>query len=119
MTGTVGYLLGLPLDIRHVTFSTANLATALVGLGYQVPLEVVANALAGVFLIGAVNLLVSFGLALWVAMRARKVRFKRGILLVQALGRQLLASPIDFLLGPKQQPISREPGAELLMRDTK
>ena len=119
MTGTVGYLLGLPLDIRHVTFSTANLATALVGLDYQVPLEVVATASGGVLLIGVVNLLVSFGLALWVAMRARKVRFKRGILLVQALGRRLIASPIDFFLGPKQQPIIRETSSELLMRDTK
>jgi site-specific recombinase len=27
-TATVGFLLGLPLDIRHVTFSSANLATA-------------------------------------------------------------------------------------------
>lgn len=119
MTGTVGYLLGLPLDIRHVTFSTANLATALVGLEYHVPPETVANAAAGVLLIGAVNLVVSFGLALWVAMRSRKIRFKRGILLVRALGRRLLASPIDFFLGPKNQPLERDPGGELLMRDTK
>ena len=83
------------------------------------PLEVVATASGGVLLIGVVNLLVSFGLALWVAMRARKVRFKRGILLVQALGRRLIASPIDFFLGPKQQPIIRETSSELLMRDTK
>lgn len=119
MTGTVGYLLGLPLDIRHVTFSTANLATALVGLEYHVPIEVVANAAAGVFLIGAVNLFVSFGLALWLAMRARKIRFKRGILLVRALGRRLLASPIDFFLGPKTHTLERDHGGELLMRDTK
>ncbi len=119
MTGTIGFLLGLPLDIRHVTFSTANLATALVGLDYHVPLEVVVNAASGVLLIGAVNLLVSFGLALWVAMRARKIRFKRGILLIQALGRHLIAAPIDFFLGPKQQPISRDSSSELIMRDTK
>jgi site-specific recombinase len=118
MTGTIGFLLGLPLDIRHVTFSTANLATALVGLDYHVPLEVVVNAASGVLLIGAVNLLVSFGLALWVAMRARKIRFKRGILLIQALGRHLIAAPIDFFLGPKQ-PISRDSSSELIMRDTK
>ncbi|GAB3384138.1 site-specific recombinase [Massilia agri] len=115
MTGTVGYLLGLPLDIRHVTFSTANLATALVGLDYRLPVEAVVNAASGVALIGAVNLLVSFGLALWVAMRARKIRFKRGILLVRAMGRRLIASPIDFFLGPKDQPVT----IGLLERDTK
>ena len=79
----------------------------------------VVNAASGVLLIGAVNLLVSFGLALWVAMRARKIRFKRGILLIQALGRHLIAAPIDFFLGPKQQPISRDSSSELIMRDTK
>ncbi len=108
MTGTIGYLLGLPLDIRHVTFSTANFATALVGLDYRMSTEAMVNAAAGVGLIGAVNLCVSFGLALWVAMRARKVRFKRGILLVQALGRHLLRSPVDFFLGPKDLPVSIE-----------
>ncbi|MFC0252664.1 site-specific recombinase [Massilia consociata] len=116
MTGFVGFLLGLPLDIRHVTFSTANFATALVGLEHRLPLEAILNAAAGVFLIGAVNLIVSFSLALWVALRARKIRFKRGILLIRAMGRRLLASPINFFLGPKDQPFS---STELIVRDTK
>jgi len=100
-TGTVGFLLGLPIDIRHITFSAANFATALVALDYQMSWAQIANATAGVFLIGTVNLLVSFGLALWVALRARKIRFKRGILLFQALGRRFIGAPIEFFLGPK------------------
>jgi len=100
-TGTVGYLLGLPLDIRHVTFSTANFATALVGLDYQMSWQMVANAALGVALIGAVNLVVSFHLALSVALRARKIRFTRGILLLRALGRRFLRAPLDFFIGPK------------------
>ena len=124
MTGTIGYLLGLPLDIRHVTFSTANLATALVALDHQLPLEAVLNGAAGVLLIGAVNLVVSFGLALWVAMRARKIQFKRGILLMRALGRRFLAAPIDFFLGPKDVPKDHMlPGSEqrsdLILREPK
>ncbi|HBF49870.1 MAG TPA: recombinase [Massilia sp.] len=100
-TGTVGYLLGLPLDIRHVTFSTANFATALVALDYQMSWQMIANATAGVALIGAVNLLVSFNLALWVALRARNIRFTRSILLMRALGRRFLHAPLDFLFGPR------------------
>lgn len=115
MTGFVGFLLGLPLDIRHVTFSTANFATALVALDYTLSPQAIGNAIAGVALIGAVNLIVSFSLALWVALRARKIQFKRGILLVRAMGRRLLASPIDFFLGPKEN----APGTELIVRDTK
>jgi site-specific recombinase len=100
-TGTVGYLLGLPLDIRHVTFSTANVATALVGLDYRMSWEMAANATLGVALIGAVNLLVSFSLALWVALRARKIQFKRSLLLLRALGRRFMSAPLDFFIGPR------------------
>ncbi len=103
-TGTLGYLLGLPLDIRHVTFSTANLATAMVGLDHQLSHAALANAALGIALIGAVNLLVSFGLALWVALRARRIRFKRGILLLRALGRRFVFAPVDFFIGPREVP---------------
>lgn len=102
-TGTIGFLLGLPVDIRHITFSAANFATALVALDYQMSPLQIANATAGVFAIGTVNLLVSFGLALWVALRARKIRVKRGYSLVQALGRRFTSAPIEFFIGPKHR----------------
>ncbi|MDB5952825.1 MAG: recombinase [Massilia sp.] len=99
--GTLGYLLGLPLDIRHVTFSAANFSTALVGLDYKVSWQLAATSVAGFLTIGAVNLVVSFSLALWVALRARKIRFEQGIRLLRALGRRFLAAPIDFFIGPR------------------
>ena len=101
ITGTVGYLLGLPLDVRHVTFSSANFAIGFVGLGQQVDPETIAITFLGIALIGMVNLLVSFGLALWVALRARKVRFRHGFRLLRALGRRLRAAPLDFFIGPR------------------
>jgi site-specific recombinase len=101
-TATVGYLLGLPLDIRHVTFSAANLAIGFVGLDYQISWETAGITLLGIALIGMVNLLVSFGLALWVALRARKIRFYHGLRLLRALGRRLRAAPLDFFIGPKE-----------------
>jgi len=111
-TGTVGYLLGLPLDIRHVTFSTANFATALVALDYGMSWQMIANATAGVALIGAVNLLVSFNLALWVALRARNIRFTRSILLLRALGRRFLNAPLEFFIGPRDiEAVDAAPGA--------
>lgn len=102
-TGTVGFLLGLPIDIRHITFSAANFATAMVALDYGMTWAQIANATAGVLMIGTVNLLVSFGLALWVALRARNIVFKRWILLVQALGRRFAYSPVEFFLGPRHR----------------
>ena len=101
ITATVGYLLGLPLDVRHVTFSAANFAIGFVGLGQRLDPDPIAITFLGIALIGMVNLLVSFGLALWVALRARKVRFHHGLKLLRALGRRLRAAPLDFFIGPR------------------
>ena len=97
---TLGYLLGLPLDIRHVTFSASNFSTALVALDHQVSWELAATSVVGFLTIGTVNLMVSFSLALWVALRARKIRFKYGIRLLRALGRRFIAAPMAFFIGP-------------------
>ncbi|OAM29964.1 recombinase [Eikenella longinqua] len=69
MTGYLGHLTGLPLDIRHVAFSSANLGYAAVS-GHIGPFSFAANLLM-VLMIGAVNLLVSFSITLWVALRSR------------------------------------------------
>jgi len=49
-----------------------------------------------------VNLVVSFGLALWVALRARRIPFEHGFLLVRALFRRLRKAPVDFFIGSKE-----------------
>ncbi len=102
--GTLGFLLGLPLDIRHVTFSSANFATALVGLDHNMSWELAFKSVAGFLAIGTVNLLVSFGLALWVALRSRQVRFKHGLALIKILGWRFMLAPIEFFIGPKHEP---------------
>jgi site-specific recombinase len=101
-TATAGFLLGLPLDVRHVTFSSANFAIGAVGLDYRLDAATVGVIVLGIALIGMVNLLVSFGLALWVALRARKTRFYHGIRLLRALGQRLRAAPLDFFIGPRE-----------------
>ncbi|MDP9109628.1 MAG: site-specific recombinase, partial [Pseudomonadota bacterium] len=106
--GTLGDLLGLPVDIRHITFSAANLATALVGLDYQIAPSALADACAGVLLIGLTNLLVSFALALFVALRSRQVRFTKGMSLVKALLTRLVRRPLDFFIAPKSPVSIRE-----------
>jgi site-specific recombinase len=99
----IGFVLGIPLDIRHVTFSSANFATAIVGLDHNVSWELVVTSVAGFLLIGTVNLLVSFGLALWVALRSRQVRFQHGWQLLKALGRRFREAPVGFFFGSKEE----------------
>lgn len=99
--GTLGNLLGLPIDIRHITFSAANFATALVALDHHIGWPLALKSVAGVLGIGLVNLLVSFGLALWVALRSRQVHFRHGFALLKALQRRFCSAPIDFFIGSK------------------
>ncbi len=105
LTATVGFNLGLPIDIRHITFSTAHLATATVGLDQQLPWQTFTICAIGVALIGVVNLTVSFSLALLVALKARQVRFRYARPLAAALGRRFLDTPLDFIRPPRQ-PVS-------------
>lgn len=71
--GTLGVLFGLPLDIRHVAFGAANYVYSGLTLGTELqPWQWLVHAV-GVLMIAAVNLAVSFSLALWLALRARGV----------------------------------------------
>lgn len=100
-TGAIAALFGLPIDIRHIAFASANLGYALVALEFSVPWLAVAWCALGVALIGLTNLAVSFALALWVALRARGVEFRRTGELLGLLGRELVLRPGRFLLPPR------------------
>jgi site-specific recombinase len=86
LMGTFGTLTGLPIDIRHVAFGSANLGISLdlLPLGDFWPLF--AWAALGVALIALVNLAVSFSLALYVALKSRR----QGASLLLRLGGVLL-----------------------------
>lgn len=94
MTGYIGYLIGLPLDIRHVAFSSANLGYAAV----SGELGVISFALHLLFvlLIGFVNLWVSFALALTVALRARGTSISRMPLLLKSIWEQARQQPLNL-----------------------
>jgi site-specific recombinase len=95
--GTIGLILGLPIDIRHIAFSSANLGYALQALDYQLPWGELAWAVLGVGLIGFTNLTVSFSLALWMALKARGVTFTRTRALLGRLGARIRTQPRSFL----------------------
>lgn len=97
----LGMLLGLPLDIRHIAFSSAYWGYALVGLEFGVTWQVAALAALGVLLIGVTNLVVSFSLAMWIGLKARGVDLRQRLRLVQAVLRRGLTRPGDFFLPPR------------------
>jgi site-specific recombinase len=102
LASAAGPLLGLPIDIRHVAFSSAYLGYVLAAYDFAPPWVAFAWAAAGVAGIGLVNLGVSFSLALTVAMRARNVTFSQGNQLLRGLLRRLFTRPGEFFLPPRK-----------------
>jgi len=101
-TGVIGTILGLPLDIRHIAFASANLGYALIGFQFALPLQAIAWAAFGIAAIGFTNLSVSFALALHTALRARGIHFEHWGPLFRVLANRLLRQPRSFLLPPRQ-----------------
>jgi site-specific recombinase len=100
----LGTLFGLPLDIRHIAFSSAYVGHAIVGLDFSLPWRIGLLAAGGIVLIGVVNLAVSFSLSLAVAMRARRITFDQGKDLVALVLTRLRARPMDLFRAPPDLP---------------
>jgi len=98
----LGILLGLPIDIRHIAFSSAFVGFASVSLDFMLSWQSAAYIALGLASIGLVNLTVSFGLALYVAMKSRKVRFNQWRSLIKSLATRLNQHPGEFILPPKK-----------------
>lgn len=104
-TATIGFLFGLPIDIRHIAFASANLAHGLFNLSSnQLEWQVVLLSIFGVLLIGTVNLMVSFSLALFVALRSKEVKFVDWSRLTKQLFSHLMTHPSDFFW-PRDKPM--------------
>ena len=105
-TSYLGHLTGLPLDIRHVAFSSANLGYVVASQdGWHLSMVLY---LGYVLLIGAVNLWVSFGLALWVALQARGTRLGGLGLLLRSYLAEVRRRPRDLLWPPPDTPRDAE-----------
>ncbi len=98
--GSIGLVLGLPFDIRHIAFASAHFGVAWLTLGSAIPGQLLAEVALGVGLIGLMNFLVSFGLTLLLALSARRFTFGEGRALVWAVLVRFVKRPWLFFLPP-------------------
>jgi site-specific recombinase len=100
-TGTVGIILGLNLDIRHITFAAGNLGLGLYGMGFDISWRYLTVAIVGVGVIGFVNFIVSFTLSLMLALRSRGVPVSALFGILWAVRKEFFKSPMAFFFPPR------------------
>ena len=94
----VARFFGLPLDVRHVTLSTGQLAAAVGSEGYTL----MSHApfwwcVAGIVATGALNVSVSFFMAFRVALRSRGIRLVDRSRIYRAIRARLWRHPLSFI----------------------
>ncbi len=96
---SIARFFGLPLDVRHVTLSTGQVTAAFAQLGGdRLWHPATIGLVIGILGIGLLNILVSFSLALFVAIRARNVRGPERHAFFRALVGRVVQSPLSFVL---------------------
>ena len=99
----IGHFFGLPLDIRHITFASGNLAYGLYGMNFIISLENILWCILGIGIIGLGNFIVSFGLSLWIALRSREVPASELEYLGRCVWRAFKAHPRAFFFPVKEK----------------
>jgi site-specific recombinase len=107
-----GKIFGVPLDVRHVTISTAFVTLSCCSIVDFTSPDVL-WAYAGVAAVGILNILTGFALSLSVAMRARGVTLRSRLALFRALTAAPLRNPLRFLypVGRESAPADAPPAA--------
>ena len=91
--GVVGRIFGLPIDIRHIAFSSAHVGVAILDAPEIVDLLEAVTLGVGVLAIGFVNFFVSFALTLSMSLKSRQVTLTQGGRIVALLLRRFLTAP--------------------------
>jgi site-specific recombinase len=102
LTPVIWAFFGVPMEVRHVTLSTGQVAVAAFTLGPSVlttgPFLL---ALGGLVVIGVLNVGISFVLALLVAMRAVDISPGNRWAVYRAIRRRLFTHPGEFVWPPR------------------
>ncbi len=106
----IASFLGFGLELRHVTLSTGQIAAACASYGWDIlQLPELRTALlwavAGIFVIGPLNVGVSYYCAFRLALKAHNVSTGERASIRSAIWARLRSAPLSFLWPPKQMGI--------------
>lgn len=95
-THSIGIFLGLNLDIRHITFVSGNIALGAYGADFQLTTMTWIWCLLGIFFVGFMNFIVSFGLSLGLAFRSRNIPWVEVFSLQKSVWKHFKKHPLHF-----------------------
>jgi site-specific recombinase len=98
-TPLLGRFFGLPIDVRHVTLSAGNFGLALQG-STELPAMLIIEIVFSILLMGVINLFVSFGLAIYVAVRSRSLNLSLRRRILTAIVNYFRLNPSVFFIPP-------------------
>jgi site-specific recombinase len=94
----VGAITGLPCDLRHVTISAGSVTMALASQPEALASSIGIAAIAGVLLVGLINILVGFSCALFTALRADGQPIRSAFPLLRRIVGDALRRPLAYVL---------------------
>ena len=101
-TPVIGSFFGLYLDTRHIAFTTANFGISLSATGSGIAINSIIHTVISISIIGFLNFIVSFGLALGLAIRSRNLKLKETDQLLKIIFIHLVKRPKDYFYPPKK-----------------
>lgn len=93
---SIGRIVGLPLDIRHVTFASGAFGISWIHQPELLPWSEFFLIAGSVFMMGLINLAVSFSLSMMVAIRSRKLHSIPGRKLIWMVIKKILRNPLSL-----------------------
>ena len=97
----IGEILGIPFDIRHITFAAGNFAIGIGGMDYHFTDQgAILIGFISIFLIGWCNFIVSFILSLLLAFRSNNLPFYKIIPMLLKIGKAFFKNPLPFFIPP-------------------
>jgi site-specific recombinase len=100
MAAFFGKITGIPFDIRHITFAGGNVMMGIFGGGSS-DIVFILFCLIGVLLIGLFNLIVSFFLAFYLAMKSRGLRLRDYPEMGRIILKHFFKNTREFFFPPK------------------
>ncbi len=92
----VSSILHIPIDIRHIAFSSAQIGFSIVK--EQMAIDIIFWAFFGALLIGLINFVVSFSITLYLALKSRRISLRFIPVIALGIAKDFVRNPMYYFI---------------------